>query len=709
MLRKLEKLLAEVRAGRREGSVVSIQTIESLSLDDKDAWRQLRRELKDADISTTLFLKHRYFIISWFRSAIARGAFEEVGSGALHNTTAPVLSDISPKIDSRTSLPSSTPRVTRINFGKDITGGTLAERRNFFGRALKRISTRGPKEVGAWKDNILISPACDEQSKLSGTANVPPQEILRGNPAAAEREPRNDSSKVLTSTLNTTVVINNVLSPIPKPSPVKLSTVKVSPIKASNVNIDSAKISPAKKSLAHDESYKSHEATLKSIYYERTAAEEANRDYARMVLKGRCRHAAQKTLLEKGSSEKAAEDSAKRYGLSCQTTIHGDDTWKMKPLPIIRDVEQHIEASFELEAPSPAFLPAMENKTGRSAPLVDATSGLCSEKYLLCILQSLDNLEDLFSAATVNRAFYRTYKCHELPLIKNALRAMSPAAWELREISPIHAHANGRGIAMPQLTPSLYLQQYTRDIYTMVILKSTIIAHCGSFLRSNTSQALWGGCGQKSTEIDDAFWRIFTFCQLFGYEQDHTDAIHSQESWLNGGKAAAEDEDPFSDAHSIAFGSPAGFGEGNGPGLTPEQIKDMTEIWSCLGVLYQRELLTEEYSGSTALHHALEANHQSILHFLLQQYLDKEIEEANAVRANWIVDFKDASGAMIFTEAEIAEPVPSLTPDKLEKDGRPSPLLVEREYGLRIPLTPLNGKLPLQPKVRPNFVLRKPG
>ena len=61
----------------RERSVVSIQSIESLSANDKSAWRQMRKELEDVGIPTSLFLQHRNFIIGWFRAAIARGDFPE--------------------------------------------------------------------------------------------------------------------------------------------------------------------------------------------------------------------------------------------------------------------------------------------------------------------------------------------------------------------------------------------------------------------------------------------------------------------------------------------------------------------------------------------------------------------------------------------------------------------------------------------------------
>ena len=75
--KKLNQLLMEMRTGKRERSVVSVQSIESLSTNDKSAWKQMRKELEDVGIPTSLFLQHRNFIVCWFRTAIAKGDFQE--------------------------------------------------------------------------------------------------------------------------------------------------------------------------------------------------------------------------------------------------------------------------------------------------------------------------------------------------------------------------------------------------------------------------------------------------------------------------------------------------------------------------------------------------------------------------------------------------------------------------------------------------------
>lgn len=219
-----------------------------------------------------------------------------------------------------------------------------------------------------------------------------------------------------------------------------------------------------------------------------------------------------------------------------------------------------------------------------------------AEVVLLRILESLDNLQDLFATATVSRGFYRTFKRQELPLMKNALYGMSPAAWELREMSPPYPGLESGDNALPKLleySPSLYLQHYMRDMYTMIALKSMILIHCESFLRADTITALAGGETERASQIDDAFWRVWTFCQVFGCGSNRGDDIVGQMDWLRGGTMAKHQRRTANtmefgadvNRNSVLYNSPPTFGKGNVGGLTAEDLYDMTEIWTCLGVL----------------------------------------------------------------------------------------------------------------------------
>lgn len=246
--------------------------------------------------------------------------------------------------------------------------------------------------------------------------------------------------------------------------------------------------------------------------------------------------------------------------------------------------------------PSPGLNIRTEMDDSMTAEEVERMiSADAAEKVLLRILQNLENLQDLFACATVSRGFYRTYKRHELPLMKNALYGMSPAAWELREMSPPYPGLEGVHNESPRLdySPSLYLQHYMRDMYTMVALKSMILIHCESFLRADTITALAGGETERASQIDDAFWRVWTFCQVFGCGSNREDDIIAQMDWLRGGQLAAQQRhnknamDLGSDVarNSVLYSSPISFGRGNAGGLSAEDLYDMTEIWTCLGVL----------------------------------------------------------------------------------------------------------------------------
>ena len=70
-------LIAEVRAGKREGSVISTQTFDTAAQNDRETWKALRRELEDIGISPTVISEKRQFIITWFQAAVAAGKLEE--------------------------------------------------------------------------------------------------------------------------------------------------------------------------------------------------------------------------------------------------------------------------------------------------------------------------------------------------------------------------------------------------------------------------------------------------------------------------------------------------------------------------------------------------------------------------------------------------------------------------------------------------------
>ena len=76
---KLDQFMEEYRQGMREASLVSLQSVDSLSTDDKAVWRSIRKELEEIGISVAAFDTNRDFIFDWFIRAVEAGAFKEQG------------------------------------------------------------------------------------------------------------------------------------------------------------------------------------------------------------------------------------------------------------------------------------------------------------------------------------------------------------------------------------------------------------------------------------------------------------------------------------------------------------------------------------------------------------------------------------------------------------------------------------------------------
>jgi len=87
IMEKLDTFIDEVRTGKREGSVVTNHTTASLSADEKEAWRQLGKELESVGITPALFNQHRELIIERLLKAINDGDLAEDTGEELSDTT----------------------------------------------------------------------------------------------------------------------------------------------------------------------------------------------------------------------------------------------------------------------------------------------------------------------------------------------------------------------------------------------------------------------------------------------------------------------------------------------------------------------------------------------------------------------------------------------------------------------------------------------
>jgi hypothetical protein len=110
-----------------------------------------------------------------------------------------------------------------------------------------------------------------------------------------------------------------------------------------------------------------------------------------------------------------------------------------------------------------------------------------------------------------------------------------------------------------------------------------------------------------SQRFTDAFWRVWTFCTIFGSRKGREEDVTGQLDWLKGGTEA--NNQSFSatvntnldfDMGSILLNAPDHFAQGNKGGLSAVQLYDMTELWNCLGALltgYQGEVVEARRCG----------------------------------------------------------------------------------------------------------------
>lgn len=73
--KRLNKFMTEVRAGFREGSVVTVADVTE-TIESPDVWNQLRRELEDVGISAAIMEENHEYISAWIKSALKHGLDE---------------------------------------------------------------------------------------------------------------------------------------------------------------------------------------------------------------------------------------------------------------------------------------------------------------------------------------------------------------------------------------------------------------------------------------------------------------------------------------------------------------------------------------------------------------------------------------------------------------------------------------------------------
>ena len=85
----LRAFLEDQKAGRYEGSILSLKTAQSLQQGKDDVWKEVKDELQDAGITEEQITGNKQFISEWIIKAINSGQLGEgsVFSGSFHTAT----------------------------------------------------------------------------------------------------------------------------------------------------------------------------------------------------------------------------------------------------------------------------------------------------------------------------------------------------------------------------------------------------------------------------------------------------------------------------------------------------------------------------------------------------------------------------------------------------------------------------------------------
>jgi len=206
----------------------------------------------------------------------------------------------------------------------------------------------------------------------------------------------------------------------------------------------------------------------------------------------------------------------------------------------------------------------------------EAVSPDAAEKVIHCIFERIDSFDDIFAAARISRGFYSVFKRHELQLMKRVLYNSSPAEWEYRETCAKEIMPGGRNAEL-DYTPTLYVQFHKRDTYILKSLKMLMFTRCQLLLRQATIDALHDQKSPHAKRIDDAVWRIWTFCDIFGSGKGGENDFVAQKAWLNGGSAHVKPSDGRK-SRTTRHTSSSFFGKGNNGGLGIREMEDLLEV-----------------------------------------------------------------------------------------------------------------------------------
>ncbi|KAL1311300.1 hypothetical protein AAFC00_001482 [Neodothiora populina] len=233
-------------------------------------------------------------------------------------------------------------------------------------------------------------------------------------------------------------------------------------------------------------------------------------------------------------------------------------------------------------------------KTAPTSPMQPVSPSHEAEAILVRIMSSLTTIQDLQAMSVINKGMYGVYRANEIGLLRAVLQKQSSAAWELREWSMADfADSDDCFWTNSQVnSPSNYLNGIRNDGSIIRELKSLILERCQSFLRHETVLALTSERDVNAKRFDDAFYRVWCFCKIFGCDKGREDDVTGQLDWLKGGLLAHEDDCAATininlefEMGGVLLNAPEYFAKGNVSGLSSSQLYDMAELWNGLAAL----------------------------------------------------------------------------------------------------------------------------
>ncbi|PGH06016.1 hypothetical protein GX51_02607 [Blastomyces parvus] len=171
---KLDRYMSMHKMGNRESSLISEQTADSLSSNDKLTWRTIRKELEEIGITVAAFDANREFILNWFAEAVESGTFQPREASDTDSTGDDTDSD-------HAALHEKSPFVAfqqGVSMDpKEAASAPPSPRNNFKTRLRASATFQSPphdKKSDRWKPSFSTSPTFGEETsrKTSLLASV---------------------------------------------------------------------------------------------------------------------------------------------------------------------------------------------------------------------------------------------------------------------------------------------------------------------------------------------------------------------------------------------------------------------------------------------------------------------------------------------------------------------------------------------------------